>query len=458
MDGKELLARLGEFGDRTAIIWHGQSYTYADLLSRVELWRGVLAEHEIGPGTCVALSGDFSPGTTTLMLALVANGNIAIPLTRSVLSAEEREERSVYASAIFDFSTDDDWQFRPTCPVKDNPLLQQLRANGEPGLVLFSSGSTGKAKASLHSFPKLMSRFEQPGRAFRMLTFLLLDHMGGVNTLLSILCNGGTAVTVPERSAEAVCRAVEDYRVDLLPATPTFLNMLLISEAHRRYDLTSIEFISYGTEPMPASTLTALREIFPGVKFRQLYGLTELGILPTKTHRDDALKVRLGGEGCEIKVVGGILKIRAQTAMLGYLNAPSPFDEDGWFDTGDAVVEEEGYLRVLGRESELINVGGEKVFPAEVENAILQVDNVRDVVVWGKPNPITGKIVAARVRLNQPEATELVERRIRDHCRQHLAHFKIPAVVEIGEDELHGERFKRIRKPQFLEQQSVRDK
>jgi acyl-CoA synthetase (AMP-forming)/AMP-acid ligase II len=249
---------------------------------------------------------------------------------------------------------------------------------------------------------------------------------------------------------------VAEHRVDLLPATPTFLNMLLISEAHQRFDLSSIEYISYGTEPMPAATLGALQEAFPGVKFRQLYGLTELGILPTKTHADDALKLKLGGEGCEVKVVDGILKIRAQTAMLGYLNAPSPFDEEGWFDTGDAVVEEDGYLRVLGRESELINVGGEKVFPAEVENVILQVDNIRDVVVWGKSNPITGSIVAARVRLAEPESATEVERRVRKYCGEHLAYYKIPAVVEIAEEELHGERFKRIRRPQLLQKRTVR--
>jgi len=425
------------------------------LLAGVDQWRQVLSQHGIEAGTCVAFSGDFSPGTATLLLALVANGNVAIPLTRSVLSEKEREQRSVYASAVFDFDGDDEWQFRSRASAQNHALLEHLREQGEPGLVLFSSGSTGEAKASLHSFPRLLARFEQRGRAFRMLTFLLLDHMGGVNTLLSILCNGGTAVTVPERSAEAVCQAVQDHKVDLLPATPTFLNMLLISEAHRRYDLSSIQYVSYGTEPMPDATLTAMHEIFPGVKFRQLYGLTELGILPTRTHSDDALRIKLGDDGCEVKVVDGILWIRAQTAMLGYLNAPSPFDDDGWFNTGDAVVEEDGYLRVLGRESELINVGGEKVFPAEVENAILQVDNVRDVVVWGKPNPITGNVVAAQVRLLEPEDPAEVERRVRAYCRDRLAHFKVPAMVEVVEDKLHGERFKRVRKPELLEKRTI---
>lgn len=450
MDGSDLLARLGESSTASAIIWRGREYSYADVISRVNQWREVLAERSIEPGMCVALSGDFSPGTATLLLALIANGNIAIPLTRSVLSGEEREERSVYANAVFEFDSDDQWEYRRRESAEDHILLDGLRERRESGLVLFSSGSTGKAKASLHSFPKLLTRFEKRGHTFRMLTFLLLDHMGGVNTLLSILCNGGTAVTISERSAEAVCQAIEDYRVEILPATPTFLNMMLISEAYRRFDLSSIQYISYGTEPMPETTLIALREVFPGVKLRQLYGLTELGILPTKTHSDNALKVKLGGDGCEVKIVDGILWIRAETAMLGYLNAPSPFDKDGWFNTGDAVVQEGDFLRVLGRESELINVGGEKVFPAEVENVVLQMENIRDVVVWGKSNPITGSIVAARVRLERPEPAATVERRIRDHCRQHLAHFKIPAFIEIAEDDLHGERFKRIRKPQFL--------
>lgn len=437
------------------MIWHGQECSYHDLLMRVEVWRTVLAEENVKAGDCVAFSGDFSSGTVSLLLALIANGNIAIPLTRSVLSKSEREQRSAYASIVFEFDRDDEWQARRLGQPMDHPLLSELRQREESGIVLFSSGSTGEAKASLLSVPRLLSRFTKKGHAFRMLTFLLLDHMGGVNTLLSILCNGGTAVTIAERSVDAVCGAVEQYKVNLLPATPTFLNMLLISEAHQRFDLSSIDYISYGTEPMPTTTLTVLKSAFPDVKFRQLYGLTELGILPTKTHADDALKIKLGGDDCEVRVVDGILWIRARTAMLGYLNAPSPFDEDGWFNTGDAVIEEDGYFRVLGRESELINVGGEKVFPAEVENVILEVDNVRDVVVWGKDNAITGKVVAARLCLETEEPQRDVERRIRKHCRSRLAHFKVPAFVELVDSDLHNARFKRVRNIETSEMQAV---
>nr|WGD59538.1 hypothetical protein P5660_12625 [Bacillus velezensis] len=94
---------------------------------------------------------------------------------------------------------------------------------------------------------------------------------------------------------------------------------------------------------------------------------------------------------------------RSESAMLGYLNAPSPFDEDGWYDTGDQVETDGEYIRILGRKSEIINVGGEKVFPAEVESVFLEIPNVRDVLITSRKNPITGEIVAAEAVLEKEE-------------------------------------------------------
>jgi acyl-CoA synthetase (AMP-forming)/AMP-acid ligase II len=444
MDGSGLLKRLEDFPGE-AMVWRDRTYSYADLLERVREWREQFVILGIEPGECVAMSGDFSPGTTSLLLALLANRNIAVPLTASLLTSHEQEERAAYCRAIFRFDREDAWQFETRVSVWEHPLLNQLRNSGSAGLILYTSGSSGNAKAALHDFRNLLARFEKKRRAFRMLTFLLLDHMGGINTLLSILCHGGVAVTAPDRSVDAICRVVQHHRIELLPATPTFLNMLLISQAHCRFDLSSLKYVSYGTEPMPRSTLQALRQTFPQVEFRQLYGLTELGILPSRTDDEDELRVQLGGNGCEIRIVDGILWIRTSTAMLGYLNAPSPFDADGWFNTGDAVVEEQGYLKILGRETELINVGGEKVFPAEIEDTILQVENVRDVAVSGKPNPLTGSVVVARVVLSKPEVPRAAERRIRQFCKKRLAAYKIPAMVEVVDEDLHGIRFKKQR-------------
>src|SRR5690606_3810396 len=193
----------------------------------------------------------------------------------------------------------------------------------------------------------------------RAITFLLFDHIGGINTLLYYLSNGGTIVTVQDRSAHAVCAAIERHRVQVLPTSPTFINLMLVSGAHRSFDLSSLELITYGTEVMPESTLARLNRELPHVQTQQTYGLSELGILRSKSKSSDSLWVKIGGEGFETRVVDGMLEIKAKSAMLGYLNAPSPFTEDGWFKTGDAVEVDGEYIRILGRKSELINVGGE---------------------------------------------------------------------------------------------------
>jgi acyl-coenzyme A synthetase/AMP-(fatty) acid ligase len=253
-------------------------------------------------------------------------------------------------------------------------------------------------------------------------------------------------IPTAERSVEAVCSLVERHGIELLPTTPTFLNMLLIAGAHRRYDLSSLRLITFGTEPMPPATLDAVREAFSGVELKQTYGLTELGVLPTRAWAPGSLWLQVGGEGFETRIERGTLRIRAESAMLGYLNAPSPFDADGWFDTGDVVEERDGFVRILGRGCEIINVGGEKVAPVEVEDVLLRLDNVCDAAVYGLPNPITGQLVNARVRLERPEDPALAERRLRDQCRRLLAPHKVPAVVELVDGPLHGNRFKRVRR------------
>jgi acyl-CoA synthetase (AMP-forming)/AMP-acid ligase II len=280
----------------------------------------------------------------------------------------------------------------------------------------------------------------------RTITFLLYDHIGGVNTLLYTLSNAGCVITVQDRSPDAVSRMFEKYKVELLPTSPTFLNLLLLSEAYKRYDFSSLKTITYGTEPMPESTLKRIHEVFPHAQLQQTYGLSELGILRSKSKDSTSPWVKIGGEGFETKIVNGTLWVRAQSAMLGYLNAPSPFDAEGWMNTGDAVEVDGEYFRIHGRRSEIINVGGEKVYPAEVENILIQVDNIRDVTVYGEKNPITGNIVAARINLVAPENLAELKGRIRIFCKDKLAPYKIPAKIEITNDAQFSARYKKLRR------------
>ena len=124
---------------------------------------------------------------------------------------------------------------------------------------------------------------------------------------------------------------------------------------------------------MLESTLVRCQKLFPHVKLQQTYGLSEVGILRSKSKNSDSVWLKVGGDGFQTRIVNNMLQIKAYSAMLGYLNAPSPFTEEGWLETGDLVESDGDYIRILGRQSEIINVGGEKVYPVEVENIIFRL-------------------------------------------------------------------------------------
>jgi acyl-CoA synthetase (AMP-forming)/AMP-acid ligase II len=404
-----------------------------------------LAQRRIKPGDILAICGDYSPKLCALLLAALANRNIVVPLASATAHRWNRLMELAHTQFAVRFDFDDSWQISAFQPTSSHPLLQQLQERAAAGLILFSSGSTGQSKASVLDFDRLLAKFEIPRPAYRTLVFLLLDHIGGINTLLHGLCHGGTIVTIQERNPDAVCAMIEAHRIQLLPTTPTFLRLLLIADVVRRYDLSSLEIITYGTEPMPPSTLTAVREVLPHVRFKQTYGLSELGILPTQSRNSGSVWLKLGETGFEHKIVDDVLWVRSSSAMLGYLNAPSPFEAEGWFNTQDLVESDGEYIRILGRKSELINVGGEKVHPAEIENILLQVDNVKDVTVRGQPNPITGEVVAAEISPLVPEDPEALKRRVRQFCNGRLERYKMPAVIKVVLKDHYGTRFKKSR-------------
>ncbi|MGD2070885.1 MAG: fatty acid--CoA ligase family protein [Gemmatimonadota bacterium] len=440
-----LLERFEESADGDAIVWRDEVCTYGALLEAVRRSGDRLAEEEVEPGSVVSLEADFSPNAVAMLLALIGRACTVVPLTSSVEASKPEFREIAEVELVIDVGDDDEIRFRRTGRRAQHPYFRTLRETGHPGLVLFSSGSTGKSKASVHDFVPLLEKFKVRRHSKRCITFLLFDHIGGVNTLLYNLSNAGCVITVQDRSPDAVCAAIERHRGQILPTSPTFINLLLLSEAYRRHDLSSLELVTYGTEVMPESTLRTLHRLLPDVRLLQTYGLSEVGILRSKSRSSDSLWVKVGGEGYETRVVDGLLEIKSESAMLGYLNADSPFTGDGWFRTGDAVEVDGEYFRFLGRTSEIINVGGEKVYPAEVEDVLQQMDGVEDVAVVGESNPITGQIVAARVKLASDESPAAFRKRMHDHCRERLARYKIPRKVELVDEYMFGERFKKMR-------------
>jgi long-chain acyl-CoA synthetase len=431
--------------DKEAVIWRNKVFTYAWMLEAFKHWAEFLQKSGIASGSVVSLEADFSPDVIALMLALVERGCIIVPLTASVEAKKPEFREIAQVEVIIDVDRNDEISVHDTSTSATHALLMKLKHENRPGLILFSSGSTGKNKAAVHDFVPLLEKFKVSRHSLRTITFLLFDHIGGINTLLYNLSNIGCIVTVRDRLPDTICAAIEKYKVQLLPTSPTFINLLLFSEAYKRHDLSSLEMVTYGTEVMPEATLKKFHELLPHVRLLQTYGLSEVGILRSKSKSSDSLWVKVGGEGFETRVVDGMLEIKAQSAMLGYLNAPIPFTGDGWFQTGDAVEVDGEYIRILGRKSEIINVGGEKVYPVEVESVLQLMEGVGDVMVCAEKNPITGQIVQAKVKLGTGETAAEFRKRMWIFCQDKLPRFKIPQKVVIVTESMHGERFKKVR-------------
>ena len=386
----------------------------------------------------------FSPVSIAFFITLIEKNAIVVPISKTIKNVERYISISE-SEYVIDLKDEKNFSVKETGHTVRHEMLRELVQKGHPGLILFSSGTTGEPKAALHDLSFLMEKFKKPGKRLSTVTFLLFDHIGGFNTMMHSLSSGNLIVTLKERSPEEVCRLIEKYHVELLPTSPTFINMILLSHVYERYDLSSLKMITYGTEPMPESTLKSLHKILPDVRLKQTYGLSEVGIMSTKSESSDSLYMKIGGEGFETKIEDEILYIRAKSAMMGYLNAPSPFDEEGWFNTKDKVEQKGDYLKILGRTTDLINVGGEKVYPNEVESVLLSVEGVKDVYVYAEDSPITGKKVVADVCVDPENNQRGYIKKLRRYSKDHLEAFKRPASYRLTDKPFYGERFKKKR-------------
>jgi len=348
---------------------------------------------EVKSGDVVALIGDFNPQSIHTLLQLIDKNVILVPLTLDTRAQHEY----FFASALVDVVIEGSNVKRIT-HSQQHVLIDELRAKENAGLVLFSTGTTGHPKAILHDLTLFMQRFETPRPKLKTINFLLFDHIGGLNTLLHTLFNKGTVFAPKSRSVEDILAACAEHEIEVLPTTPTFLRMMLMSGLIPDRVPKSLHIITYGTERMDQPTLNALCELLPNIEFRQTFGMSELGIVRVKSESSNSLFMKIGGEGIETRVVDNVLEIRSQTRMLGYLNAESPFDDEGWYNTKDIVEEHDGYYKVTGRMSEVINVGGLKFMASEVERVALEYQHIELVKAEAKPNPITGQHVELTVQ------------------------------------------------------------
>ena len=256
-----------------------------------------------------------------------------------------------------------------------------------------------------------------------------------------------TMIIPQNRNADDICQLIEEYKIAVLPSSPTFLNLILINRSYEKYDLSSLRMITYGTETMPEGLLGRLKAVFSKVRFLQTFGTSETGIAATSSKSSSSTFMKIDDENLEYKIVDNELWLRSKTQILGYLNrSMESFTNDGWFKTGDLVeLDSEGFIKIIGRNKEIINVGGQKVLPSEVESVLLGMDEIEDCLVYGEQNAITGQSVSCDVVLKSGVKADGLKILVRKFCKDKLDNFKIPTRVNVVQKTEFTERFKKSR-------------
>lgn len=439
-----LLEKIKIYQGIPALIVNKKTYYYADILQYCAELDKTFA---IKPGSVLYIKGSYNLYTVAILLWSLDKNIIVVPVSLQSFTNYPTYSEIIPADFLIDCEN-----------IEQKPVITQVSHKGyeslltnrliqeqKGALVLFSSGTTGQPKAAVHDLSVFLEKFHNLKKQFVGIAFLNYDHIGGLNTLFSVLSSGGTLVSSVSTHPLDVCSLIEQYQVDLLPTTPSFLRMLLMSEALKKYNLLSLKIISYGTEYMHESTLRALKKALPNVLFKQTYGSTEIGILSTQSKAADSTWLKIDAQKTPYKIVDDVLWVKVSNRSLqGYLNAEFNIDGD-WVNTQDRVIQDGDYLKILGRKTDLINVGGNKVDPTELEDFFLQHAGVKDAVVFAKASPILGQIVMVKIAPQQNTDVELLKKQLEEHSKLHLEPFKIPACFVFETEIDYSSRWKKVR-------------
>ena len=432
--------------DQTAIIYDGKKYSYNELYIKIKEIESFIKD-KIKSGEVVAILADYSFVSIALFFALYENKNIIAPITSTSQKEIDGKVKESFSTKIINLENEN-LVITNIKSEASHKIINDLQTSKCAGLILFSSGSTGAPKAMIHNLDTLVDSYgDKKQKQINMLVFLMFDHIGGINTMLNILSMNATMIIPQNRNADDICKLIEEYKIAVLPSSPTFLNLILINRSYEKYDLSSLRMITYGTETMPEGLLGRLKAVFSKVKFLQTFGTSETGIAVTSSKSSSSTFMKIDDENLEYKIVDNELWLRSKTQILGYLNrSMESFTNDGWFKTGDLVeLDNEGFIKIIGRNKEIINVGGQKVLPSEVESVLLGMDEIEDCLVYGEQNAITGQSVSCDVVLKHGIDDSGFKILVRKFCKDKLDNFKIPTRVNVVQKTEFTERFKKSR-------------
>lgn len=324
-----------------------------------------------------------------------------------------------------------------------------------PCVIMYTSGTTGTPKGVLVSHEAYFRMYMATAietRLSREDVFLMavpMFHAAGMNMMLhQALFLGATGVI--HRGSfdpEAIFQLIERHRLTMAVLVPTVVGILAQDPRRRDHDLSSLRTVFYGSMPMPPTVLEAALDAFPDVRFNQLYGSTESGMLGALTWEEHARHAHTTGReallsemrivdehGRDVRVgeVGEVIG-RQQCGMLGYWRneqATAETVREGWIHTGDlARRETEGFFTVVGRLKEMIISGGENIYPVEVERVLAEHPAIREVAVLGVGDRLYGESVCAAVVFRPGAQASVAE--LDEFCRSRLAGYKRPRRYEV---------------------------
>jgi len=455
---------------RTALVFGGETRTFGDLDERVNLLAGALAERGVRTGDRVALLLHNGFEFVEALLACHRAGAAAVPVNFRLV-ADEVEYILADSGAVGLIAGDElvdlvaaagNLQFRLT--VGDD--YERVLRHSEPlvewadvtedhvALVMYTSGTTGRPKGALLSHRSLVASTLSwihemgAGSGDVWLSGQPLFHIGGINGLMPFLFLGATQVISPTSrfvAHDAVVR-LEAHDTTMCIFVPTQWDEICRAAADARLDCKRLRVAMWGASSCPRATLELMARTFPRAQIVSAYGQTETAGATTLLAGPDATR-KLGSVGKpmlgvelrlvdhELRDVGvdevGEVVYRGPALTDGYLGNEQATNEafaGGWFHSGDlARRDDEGYLYIVDRKKDLIISGGENVYPAEVERALLEHPGVADAAVVGVPHPLWVETPLAFVVT--ADNAELSEAELIEHCRSRLAGYKKPSSV-----------------------------
>lgn len=304
-------------------------------------------------------------------------------------------------------------------------------------IIILTTGTTGKPKGAAYTWERLVAQgrsADTPVDATWLLVYPL-NHFAGIQMLLHVLRNMCTMVIPASRDLDHFLETMQWNKVDSVSATPTFWRMFAGKLTDEQAEDLQLKQITLGGEASTPDVLVKLRTYFPEASISQVYAITEMGSCFSVKDGEPGFPVSFLHRpvgNVELKIVDGELYVKSDKRMIGYVDGTrEPHHVGDWYATGDLVEIVGDRVFFRGRKSEVINVGGVKVHPLKVEEAILGVEGVQAARVHGKHNPVTGQIVVAEVELEAGASEETVLNAIRRRCQSRLNRYERPRYVQV---------------------------